>query len=362
MRTGSPLREPGRPAAPALPGLARPRAPPPQDPPQGAPGRGLDGGEAARPGRHLPGGEELPRVPAPRAGGHGSRAAPRPRAGQGHRPPGGHAPPALQALRGGPPRRALPPGVGGRGSSPTPAPRPSSRRSPPVRTARSSPSARRAASPPTRPRPWCRGDSTRSRSVRARSAWTWRCRSRWPRRRWRCGGPTRVCVTRSRRNPHLDRPCSSGRVAPTPRFSGNCGPVAHTPVRARFQLAGGTVLAMSTRSHVPPPVVHAAVQPIVRSVAAGAPLTEVLRAVIDEANSVVGVLSSSGQLVGTISERDILRCLPPASSSRRGGAGVRAVPPASRGRRHGRHGRERRGGLGAPGAIRLPLPVLRVAR
>jgi CBS-domain-containing membrane protein len=74
------------------------------------------------------------------------------------------------------------------------------------------------------------------------------------------------------------------------------------------------VLAMSTRSRVPAPVVHAAVQPIVRSVAAGALLTEVLRAVIDEANSVVGVLSSSGQLVGTISERDILRCLPPASS------------------------------------------------
>ncbi len=71
---------------------------------------------------------------------------------------------------------------------------------------------------------------------------------------------------------------------------------------------------MSTRSRVPPPVVQAAVQPIVRSVAAGASLTEVLRAVIDEANSVVGVLSSSGRLVGTISERDILRCLPPAGS------------------------------------------------
>jgi CBS-domain-containing membrane protein len=71
---------------------------------------------------------------------------------------------------------------------------------------------------------------------------------------------------------------------------------------------------MSTRSRVPAPVVHAAVQPIVRSVAAGAPLTEVLRAVIDEANAVVGVLSARGQMVGTISERDILRCLPPASS------------------------------------------------
>ena len=64
----------------------------------------------------------------------------------------------------------------------------------------------------------------------------------------------------------------------------------------------------------PAPVVHAAVRPIVRSVAAGAPLTEVLRAVIDEANAVVGVLSSTGQMVGTISERDILRCLPPGSS------------------------------------------------
>ena len=74
------------------------------------------------------------------------------------------------------------------------------------------------------------------------------------------------------------------------------------------------MLAMSTRSHVPAPVVHAAVRPIVRSVAAGAPLTEVLRAVIDEANAVVGVLSSTGQMVGTISERDILRCLPPGSS------------------------------------------------
>lgn len=74
------------------------------------------------------------------------------------------------------------------------------------------------------------------------------------------------------------------------------------------------MLAMSTKGRVPAAAVHASLQPMVRSVAAGAPLTEVLRAVIDEANAVVGVVSSSGQIVGTISERDILRCLPPAGT------------------------------------------------
>ena len=71
---------------------------------------------------------------------------------------------------------------------------------------------------------------------------------------------------------------------------------------------------MSTVRHISAPVVPALPQPLLRSVEAGATLSEVMRVVIDEANAVVGVVSSSGRLVGTISERDILRCLPPARS------------------------------------------------
>ncbi len=57
-----------------------------------------------------------------------------------------------------------------------------------------------------------------------------------------------------------------------------------------------------------------AFQPSSRCVQAGASLQEVLRAVIDEENPVVGVVTSCGSLLGTISERDILRCLPPSGS------------------------------------------------
>ncbi len=74
------------------------------------------------------------------------------------------------------------------------------------------------------------------------------------------------------------------------------------------------MLSISTDRNAPAPAFRSALQPLMRLVDAGASLPEVLRAVIDESNAVVGVVSSSGRLVGSISERDILRCLPPAGS------------------------------------------------
>lgn len=74
------------------------------------------------------------------------------------------------------------------------------------------------------------------------------------------------------------------------------------------------MLTASTDRPVPAPAFRSALQPLTRSVAADASMAEVLRAVIDESNAVVGVVSSYGRLVGTISERDILRCLPPAGT------------------------------------------------
>jgi len=74
------------------------------------------------------------------------------------------------------------------------------------------------------------------------------------------------------------------------------------------------VRSASTVRHIPAPAVPVAPRPLLRSVEAGATLSEVMRVVIDEANAMVGVVSSSGRLVGTISERDILLCLPPAGS------------------------------------------------
>jgi hypothetical protein len=74
------------------------------------------------------------------------------------------------------------------------------------------------------------------------------------------------------------------------------------------------VLSTTTARHVPAPAFRSPLQPLTRSVAADAPVSEVLRAVIDESNAVVGVVSSHGRLVGTISERDILRCLPPSGT------------------------------------------------
>ena len=54
--------------------------------------------------------------------------------------------------------------------------------------------------------------------------------------------------------------------------------------------------------------------PLARSVNVGAPVADVLRAVVDESHPLVAVVTSTGRLVGTVSERDLLQCLPPASS------------------------------------------------
>jgi len=74
------------------------------------------------------------------------------------------------------------------------------------------------------------------------------------------------------------------------------------------------VLTAITARDLPAPAFRSSLQPLTRSVKADAPVTEVMRAVIDESNAVVGVVSSYGRLVGTISERDILRCLPPSGT------------------------------------------------
>jgi predicted transcriptional regulator len=74
------------------------------------------------------------------------------------------------------------------------------------------------------------------------------------------------------------------------------------------------VLTAITARDVPAPAFRSSLQPLIRSVKADAPMAEVLRAVIDESNAVVGVVSTHGRLVGTISERDILRCLPPSGT------------------------------------------------
>ena len=70
------------------------------------------------------------------------------------------------------------------------------------------------------------------------------------------------------------------------------------------------MLTAITGRDVPAPAFRSSLQPLIRSVKADAPMAEVMRAVIDESNAVVGVVSAYGRLVGTISERDILRCLP----------------------------------------------------
>lgn len=72
----------------------------------------------------------------------------------------------------------------------------------------------------------------------------------------------------------------------------------------------GNVLTATMARDLPADAFRSSLQPLIRSVTADAPMVEVMRAVIDESNAVVGVVSSYGRLVGTISERDILRCLP----------------------------------------------------
>jgi len=57
--------------------------------------------------------------------------------------------------------------------------------------------------------------------------------------------------------------------------------------------------------------VRDAMHPLARSVDVGAPATDVVRAVVDESHPLVAVVTSTGRLVGTVSERDILQCLPP---------------------------------------------------
>jgi CBS domain-containing protein len=52
--------------------------------------------------------------------------------------------------------------------------------------------------------------------------------------------------------------------------------------------------------------------PISRTVEAGALVADLLRAVVDESHPVVAVVAASGRLLGTVSERDLLQCLPPA--------------------------------------------------
>lgn len=74
------------------------------------------------------------------------------------------------------------------------------------------------------------------------------------------------------------------------------------------------MLTAITGRDVPAPGFRSSLQPLTRSVKADAPMAEVMRAVIDESNAVVGVISSYGRLVGTISERDLLRCLPPSGT------------------------------------------------
>jgi CBS-domain-containing membrane protein len=72
--------------------------------------------------------------------------------------------------------------------------------------------------------------------------------------------------------------------------------------------------ALLDARHVPAALVRDAMHPVSRLVDAGAPIAELLRAIIDEANPVVAVVSASGRLIGTVSERDLLLCLPPAGS------------------------------------------------
>jgi CBS-domain-containing membrane protein len=54
--------------------------------------------------------------------------------------------------------------------------------------------------------------------------------------------------------------------------------------------------------------------PLARSVHVSASVADLMLAVVDESHPVVAVVTSTGRLVGTVSERDILQCLPPAGS------------------------------------------------
>jgi CBS-domain-containing membrane protein len=60
--------------------------------------------------------------------------------------------------------------------------------------------------------------------------------------------------------------------------------------------------------------VRDAMNPLARSVDVGASVADLIRAVVDESHPMVAVVTSTGRLVGTVSERDILQCLPPAAS------------------------------------------------